>query len=219
MKTVYFVRHGESEANTGNHIHGDDKSPLTERGREQARRIAERCSKLPVDIIIASTMTRAQETAEAIAKETGVQVELSDLFRERKMPASLMGNERRGSNFRKLQDDWTKTLYTEGVRLEDGESFSDIKERAGKALSFLETRAESNILVVAHGFIIRMILARVIFGKDVTPDELLKIVLHMKVDNTGITMLHFDPEGTQHYDYMPIRGWFVRVWNDHVHLG
>ena len=88
MKTVYFIRHGESEG-IANLRYQPSEAPLTERGREQARLIAERCTRLQIDTIISSTMTRAQETAAIIAARTGLPVESSDFFRERRLPREL----------------------------------------------------------------------------------------------------------------------------------
>jgi broad specificity phosphatase PhoE len=68
MKTVYFVRHGQSEGNVGMYFQGE-KSPLTEFGRKQAAFVARRCKGLKIDAIISSSMERAQETAGIISNE------------------------------------------------------------------------------------------------------------------------------------------------------
>ena len=90
MKTIYLVRHGESEGNAGplrlGHAGG-----LTERGREQAQILANRCSKLNVDLIVSSTLQRARETTEYILKKVIAPVEYSDLFIERRNPSEIMG--------------------------------------------------------------------------------------------------------------------------------
>src|SRR3989344_1714891 len=88
MKTVYFVRHGQSEGNVGSVFQHAD-SPLTAKGIKQAEFIAERCTRLPIDVIISSTQPRAADTAQIISEKTKHEVELSDLFRERKKPSSL----------------------------------------------------------------------------------------------------------------------------------
>ena len=84
MKTVYLVRHGESSANVGatKYFEGAE-SPLTEKGTEQARYIAERCTKLPIDLLVASTVKRAQQTASAISERINKPITSSELFVER----------------------------------------------------------------------------------------------------------------------------------------
>src|SRR3989338_3304650 len=66
MKTVYLVRHGESSTNVGGPILGAE-TPLTNNGRAQAVTVAERCTRIPIDVIISSTHVRARETAEAVS--------------------------------------------------------------------------------------------------------------------------------------------------------
>ena len=51
MTTVYLVRHGESETNAGTIMFGKS-AKLTARGHEQAKFIARRCARLPVEVII-----------------------------------------------------------------------------------------------------------------------------------------------------------------------
>jgi broad specificity phosphatase PhoE len=83
MKKIYLIRHGQSEDNTAARYQAPD-SPLTEKGRDQARFAAERVSRLPIEAVVASPLPRARETAEIIAAKTGKAVEFSELFVERK---------------------------------------------------------------------------------------------------------------------------------------
>lgn len=89
-KIVYFVRHGQSEANALPIFQGPD-SPLDEIGKQQAAIIAERVSRVPFEALISSSFPRAKETAQAIGKMTGKQPEYSDLFVERIKPSSING--------------------------------------------------------------------------------------------------------------------------------
>lgn len=72
-KVVYFVRHGESEANVAPVFQSPD-SPLSERGRHQAQLIGERVSQLRFDALISSPFARARETAQVIAQATEADV-------------------------------------------------------------------------------------------------------------------------------------------------
>ena len=64
MSQWYFVRHGESVANSEGWLAGHIDSPLTLRGREQARRLQESLDDLPVDKAYCSDLKRAFDTAE-----------------------------------------------------------------------------------------------------------------------------------------------------------
>ena len=73
MHTLYFTRHGETVWNVENKICGMTDSPLTERGRQQARKLGEavKASGVHIDEILYSPLSRAADTAMAIAEATG----------------------------------------------------------------------------------------------------------------------------------------------------
>jgi broad specificity phosphatase PhoE len=213
MKKVYFVRHGESEGNIGLHFQGY-KSPLTERGREQARIVAERCMNVPIDAIISSSMKRAEETADIISKKTGHTYEINDLFTERRRPTVLLERSQDDPEARELEAAWARSVFEDGPRVLDGENFEDIKVRAEKAFHYLERHAAQNILVVAHGLFLRMMLTRMIFGTEFTSLELRKIVQSFRMQNTGITVFQYGGDRESSEDR-----WRLLVWNDHAHLG
>jgi len=211
-KTIYLVRHAESEINLDhdNSTIIDEESPLSEKGREQAHIVAERCAKLPVEALIASTQMRARETVAAIRELVDLPVAFSDLFIERQFPSDVIGKPR-GEMKERLRQ-WSQNYFTT-----DGE-FSDLKVRGGKALKFLEEYPASSILVVTHGFFMRMLLAQVIFGASLSVDEFKKFIKATRTDNTGITVLTY---GTvpQHALDPDEERWMIRVYNDHAHLG
>ena len=82
----YFVRHGQTEANSKGLLAGSGiDHPLTEAGHGQARALASTIRNLiphKVHRLIASNMTRAQETANYLAPELGLPVEVNAKFRE-----------------------------------------------------------------------------------------------------------------------------------------
>jgi len=85
VKRLYFVRHGESELNHQQIYSGHIDTPLTERGREQAR-LAGQETSLTFDLILSSPLVRALETAQIIATATGyptAQILTNPLFIER----------------------------------------------------------------------------------------------------------------------------------------
>lgn len=83
MKTLYLIRHGESEADLL-HVHeGRADFPLTERGQRQAAAMGSWFAKhFQVDMIFASTLRRASQTAEYLARETGLPVIYDDELME-----------------------------------------------------------------------------------------------------------------------------------------
>jgi phosphohistidine phosphatase len=73
---LYFLRHGE--ADWPDWTKGDDKRPLTERGKEEIRKVARFLKNLDiqVDRIMTSPLPRARQTAEIVADK------LKSKFRE-----------------------------------------------------------------------------------------------------------------------------------------
>ena len=72
MKTVYFVRHGETEANVARIIAGGElESPLTDQGKKQAKKAGQELRDKHIDMIVSSPMERTRDTAKLIAKEIG----------------------------------------------------------------------------------------------------------------------------------------------------
>jgi probable phosphoglycerate mutase len=213
MKTVYFVRHGESETNAGPIFLGPSAA-LTERGKKQTYCIAERASKLPVDTIVASTMRRAVETGDIIAQRISKPIQYSDLFTERLHPTSHNGLSKTHPECAREEQEFLERFTDPLWKFEDGENFVDLKKRADSALRFLEELTEDNILVASHGVFMTILLARVVHGEDLTAAECIRCIRGVYMDNTGLSILRYDPEKSDSW-MLP---WHVRVWNDHSHL-
>ncbi|HEY1350425.1 MAG TPA: histidine phosphatase family protein [Ktedonobacteraceae bacterium] len=81
MPTILLIRHGESQANAGLPTSSPESTELTERGWEEARRVAQemRTSYPALDLVVTSRCRRALQTAEKTRK----------LFGDRKIPAPV----------------------------------------------------------------------------------------------------------------------------------
>ena len=76
MKTLFILRHAESNLQHGNLT--DHDRPLNERGKQDAPRMGQlvKREQLVPDLIISSTATRARDTAITVAKEADYQGEI-----------------------------------------------------------------------------------------------------------------------------------------------
>ncbi len=211
MKRIYFIRHGITQGNETNSYQRLD-TPLSETGRKQAQILAKRLTTISFDVLIASTMQRAQETAHIIASVTGHEVVSEHLFHEILRASIVRG---------KAADDpeaiealrISRSLWTDKHKKHGDEgNFYDIKNRAIKALDFLASRKEEKIVVVTHGTILKMIIAAMIRGEELDPEFREEINTFFFTQNTGITTVEYDNE------YHPKR-WQLITWNDHAHLG
>jgi broad specificity phosphatase PhoE len=83
MTRILFIRHGETEHNSSRRISTRAPGgPLNERGRAQARLLAELLRDLPVDRVYSSPLIRAMQTAEVLAEPYGLLVIAHDDLRE-----------------------------------------------------------------------------------------------------------------------------------------
>jgi broad specificity phosphatase PhoE len=79
---VYVVRHGEAEGNREGRFLGQVNPPLTERGREHARRMGEALKGRGIERIRASDLDRAFTTASIIGGIIGLAAEPTPALRE-----------------------------------------------------------------------------------------------------------------------------------------
>ena len=224
MKTVYFVRHGESEANVGASVFQGEESQLTDKGRQQAKFIGQRCATLAFETMLCSPAVRTRQTAEEITDVTGKEPEIQEIFVERKLPTELLAKPRQRTDpdsiTEKMYRDWFKTFYTTGIRIGDGENFEILRERVAGALHYLRERPESKIIVVTHGFFLHMLVGLVLLKDRFDVELFSRMGRAIWMDNTGLTRLDFmTPEDNKMHDGQPYEGWVLRVWNDHAHLG
>ena len=77
---IIFVRHGQSEGNLVRSFLGHTDLPLTELGHKQAEATAEYLKDTDIDIIYASDLKRAWQTAEHIAEKKELEERLDKVF-------------------------------------------------------------------------------------------------------------------------------------------
>ncbi|HSE61366.1 MAG TPA: histidine phosphatase family protein [Candidatus Saccharimonadales bacterium] len=141
MKTIYYVRHGESEGNAaGVLVDASLDAPLTTRGERQARQATVLLEGKQIDAIIASPMRRALQTARIIADGLGYKKEVvaDALFTERDL-GSATGLPR--------EEGLALVRSGKAVGFETEEQLYD---RAMKAIEKLRVLPEDHILVVGH---------------------------------------------------------------------
>lgn len=79
---IYIVRHGETIWNVSGKTQGVQDVPLSDNGREQAKKLAERLKFECIEKIYCSDLQRAYETAHIIGKEIGKDLQPTPLLRE-----------------------------------------------------------------------------------------------------------------------------------------
>jgi len=154
--TILLVRHGETDWNAEGRIQGQTNSSLNERGREQARTLAEQLAGEQIDAVYSSDLDRARETAEILALRLDLPVVLDPALRERNFGSW------EGRTVAELEELWPGAWerWRDGNEAEgDVEDHLALAERIRGAISRLAAaHPGGRILVVAHGGAMRVIL-------------------------------------------------------------
>jgi probable phosphoglycerate mutase len=149
---VYVVRHGEAEGNREGRFLGQVNPPLTDTGREQARRQGLALQGLGITRILASDLVRAFTTASLIGEALDLKVESTPLLREvnHGVIDGWLASEISASEYGPARD---KDKYH--YRPPRGESYADIETRI---LSVLTPSNEEPMLLVTHLGPLRVLL-------------------------------------------------------------
>ena len=83
MTVLYLVRHGETVDNANRIMQGQTQGELNDKGRSQAREVAEEMAGTHIDAFVSSDLKRAYDTCVAIAGPHGLGVSTTPLLRER----------------------------------------------------------------------------------------------------------------------------------------
>ena len=147
---IFVARHGETELNAARVIQLPT-TPLSARGQRQAEQLAARLAALGVTSILTSDLTRAIETATAIARRTGAPIAIDPVLRERDfgdirgMPYDALGLDPFGLDYQPP----------------NGESWPVFHARVADAWR-LVTRAAADtaghLAVVTHGLVCRALV-------------------------------------------------------------
>jgi probable phosphoglycerate mutase len=150
---IYLARHGETEWNVARRFQGQQDSPLTERGRSQARAMGE----LVRDLIrlrdadgwrlVSSPLGRAWATANEIARATGLTVELDERLAEAScgeweglLREDVIGEHGESPSGGELI-----------FRGPGGETYEQVLARVESFLADLPPEPERRLVVVSHG--------------------------------------------------------------------
>ncbi len=172
--------------------------------------MGERVRKLKVSNIIHSTAERTTVTADVIGSVANLSTTGMALFYEEKTPTSIQGLVHEKTPDNKIEQYIQALLDNSedpGFHYEDEENLFERRARIEKILSYLESEAEDESLVVTHGNILKMLMAYVILGSECTAKDMYLTSQKFKTANTGITKLIL--ENGQ---------WRILIWNDHAHF-
>lgn len=200
MKRLILVRHGESLWNVQERIQGHSNSDLSERGIEEAKKLAQRLRNEKIDVIYTSDLKRAYKTAKIIQKNHS-----APIYQRKRLREAYFGLWE-GLQWAEVEERYPKeaAAYREDLvknRAPQGEQIEAVVKRVGRIIDEIKRKYKrKTALMVAHSGPIR---AAIIYLLGL-PLEAWK---RMQVDNASITIFEF-PKGKP----------FLKLFNDTCHL-
>lgn len=211
---LYLVRHGESTGNNQG-LHQDSKTPLSEKGLQQAEELAKRFERIDLDICICSPFVRTRQTAEAILRRKNIEILYDDRIVETKRPTEIEGKSIHDPDVIKIKKEIEANKDKSEWYYSDEEKPSDIIARALSFIHDLEQRKEENVLVVTHGEFMRTMVLLFMYRDQADSSMWIHFKNFLWVSNTAITVLRRLGDS----DPYTVNGWKLITWNDSAHLG
>lgn len=193
MTCFYIVRHGESEGNVNGDIFGSDP-PLTDKGIQQAKVLAEVLALEKIDFVYCSDRKRAVKTAKVIASKKKLKVVSTKKLRERYF-GELEGKTSTyiKANFYQKYQNFAYANITEQLQwkiVPDEESFGEVLTRV---IPFFEElykkHSNNNLLLVTHANLMLPLLVRFGFADNFSE------LPYGSIKNTGYIKIECDHKG------------------------
>lgn len=186
-RTLLFIRHGQTTWNVESRLPGQLPGvPLTDQGRQQAARLAESLTVLPISAIISSPLERARETAEYIARGRDLTIQFeSDL-----MDTDV--GDWSGKFIKDLnQNDpaWKAYVKDPTVAPEGVETFPQVQQRVVAAVErwYSQDNIGAYPAFVAHADVIKLLVA---YYMDLAPGRAGSLI----IDNASVSMVELEQE-------------------------
>jgi len=180
---IYFVRHGETILTPLRKFSGTGplNPELTEEGLSQAATVAKEIAKIAPEILIASPLQRTRQTAEAIAKATGLPIIFDEIWYELSFGSwdGLTNDEVR----EKFPEDYQAWLDSSAHKPGGGESYDQARIRVEAAMEkLLAEYPGQKVCVVTHNGVIKSAVSvalhaplDAVFHMDATPCSITSI--------------------------------------------
>ena len=155
-RAVVLVRHGQTESSERLAYSGRADVALTAHGREQAQAVARELAGAGIDAVFSSPLSRARDTAKAIADASGLSVTVDERLTEIDY-GGFEGLDRAGASerFGRAFDDWRADPF--GSPVPGMEPLPDALGRARAAVGAALAAGERPV-IVGHQGILRVVL-------------------------------------------------------------
>ncbi|MDP4153309.1 MAG: histidine phosphatase family protein [Bacillota bacterium] len=186
MTRVYIIRHAEARGNVDRIFHGITDGKITENGYAQLKCLSARMSKINLDVIYHSDLSRTTETALAVRNGRDIPMIADPRLRE------INGGEWEGKKwtvFPKKYPEETEYWLNDFSKFiaPRGESVRELYDRAVSAVKDIVSKNKGKtIAIVTHGTLIRTLTA---FLKGLPLEKVDEVAWR---DNTAVSIAAFD---------------------------
>jgi broad specificity phosphatase PhoE len=202
---LVLVRHAETVWNAEGRWQGQTDVPLSERGRGEVARVAERLRSERFDRVVASDLVRAHDTARGIAAQAPITLEPA----LREMHLGAWCGLLHGEVVRRYPDELLALQRGDGTRIGgDGETVVELGARVVAAMDRIARESEGQkVLVVTHGGVIRALMldmlglsgpARPLFGSRNTA------ITRVRIENGARLLRSYND--ARHLVHEPLEG-------------
>ncbi|MBI9100893.1 MAG: histidine phosphatase family protein [Spirochaetales bacterium] len=159
MNHLFFIRHGESEANRQKILGSQLAYCLTDEGKADAALIAEELYEVHrINRIISSPLLRTLQTAQPFAEKFGLEIETDDRFKEQHFGSFSGMYYEEAKAEPDFEMDYTKRWDWRPKG--GGESYEDISIRLIDFFALIEKKPlDGNTLIVTHAVTLRIVQA------------------------------------------------------------
>ncbi len=179
-KTIYFIRHGETEFNKRHIVQGKGvNSDLNETGKNQGFAFYDAYKHINFEVVFTSSLKRTHQTVQSFIDD-GITWEQYPEIDEISwgVHEGAKGTPEMKQNYIDLIGQWVLGNYD--ARIEGGESAQELGKRVEKFMEMLKRRKEQQILVCTHGRTMTCISCFL-------EERPLKDMVLFKHHNTGLT--------------------------------
>ena len=181
-KSIICIRHGESTFNAAWRVNPVDPlhydAPLSELGRSQVAQARSAVARYPVEVVLASPLTRALQTAHGLfdGHPNAPRIEVVPLLRERvenscdigRAPSAVAA-EFPSIDFSGLHDAWWHRDGTPDARGVCVEPVEVVQRRAAQVRDHVLARPERVIALVGHGTFFFYLTGKVMANCEIAP--------------------------------------------------
>lgn len=206
MKKIFLVRHGQTEDNLSE-IYQHDADGLSKEGERQAVCIATCLADKGAEVVISSTLKRAQQTAGFLVEKLQLPLESNPLLIECVRPSSWEGKSFYDLEITTAKQEMLQHLDDPEWRYLDGENLADWLGRAQEVIAYIEKHSAETIIVVTHAHFLKVLWGVLLFGDDYSPIVYKHSYENLITSNAGIS--EFEKRE---------QGWTLVSWNSCGHL-